>query len=345
MKNRDKKQILVCGTNYAQAYLHAIDYLKEYEVSALLARGSERSVRLSEQRAIKLYQSVAQIDVQVDLACVAIGGDVGASVASELIKREVPVLLEHPVSIENIRHLLLLAKDHDTLCHVNSHFPGIKPVASFIEICKQLNRRYSPRVIHAACNSRTLYSMLDILQRCFGEIDLEQFTSSPMGKDAFYENCSFLVNGTPCALVYQRWIGLADDSKDSPLGHEITITYPSGVLRLGGTFGPCQWFPLVAGGIPQHVPIVSDSDETRSEVNRLNIIQWRIVSNQEAIKHLHDSSLKPVNSDVYQSREWLENLCSLWSLLHNRLGVVPIDVNYDVNNIATYTCIDAILQS
>ncbi len=341
MNKNEKKQVLVCGTQYGQVYLRAIDELQDFEVSALLARGSERSIRLSEQRAISLYKNVDQIDEHVDLACVAIGGDAGTDVAASLLKRGVPVLLEHPVSIDKVSQLLHLANKHETFCHVNSHFPEIKPINSFIELCKKLNSRSKPRVINAACNSRTLYSMLDILQRSLGDINLEHFTSSPMGTHDLYKNCTFSVNETPCAMVYQRWLGRIDDSKDSPLGHEITVTYPEGVLRLAGTFGPCQWFPLVAGGLPIHAPIVSDSADDNGTVTSMDIIQWRIAANKVAINNLHQSYINRDLSDSYQSCDWLEHLCRLWSHLYTRLGVVSIEATQEMVS-SPYINIDAI---
>lgn len=320
----NSKQVLLCGTRYGQTYLSAIDECRDFDVCALLARGSERSVRLSEQRAIPLHHRVEKIEQTVDVACVAIGGTAGSDIAAALLERGIPVLIEHPLCGDTISHLLNVAQAHDTLCHINSHFPLIEPIAAFIGLCQRLNSQSSPRIVHVSCNSRTLFSTLDILMRCFGEFPDDIPTSTPVNEDGHYLNCSLALNSIPCTLLYQRWRGPVDDSRDAPLGHEITITYPEGVLRLGGTFGPCQWFPLVAAGLPYHMPVYDDYGCRNNPVTNLTVIEWRKQANLQAIRALLRSGIDDTTSDEYQNPAYLTRLCHHWDKWFTRLGTTTL---------------------
>lgn len=327
MSQTEKKRVLVCGTQYGQTYLHALDETKDFEVCALMAKGSDRSIKLSEQWATSLYTHVEQLDEPVDLACVAIGGDIGTGIAIALLEKGVPVLIEHPISLENAQKLLNTAKENHTACHINSHFPNIYPIARFIELCRKINTKSTPNIINVACNSRTLFSMLDILMRCFGHFSVDDMKSTTMGVSEAYQNCSLTLNDIPCSLVYQKWRGKNDDSQDSPLGHEITITYPEGVLRLGGTFGPCQWFPLLAGGLSYHLPVYSEHNNRNQPITNTDVIQWRKEANKQAVRDLYESHITGRSVDDYQKGGYLIHLCKTWTQLFTQLGTVETNIH------------------
>jgi len=343
MSRSKKKQVLLCGTQYGQTYLNALDETHDFEVCALLAKGSDHSIKLSEQRAINLYTQVDQIDETVDLACVAIGGDIGANIAIALLKKTIPVLIEHPVSVENSQKLLKIAKENNSTCNINCHFTNIYPVVNFIELCRKLNAISTPNIINVACNSRTLFSMLDILMRCFGRFSMDNLKSTKIDVSGFYQNCTLLLNGLPCSLVYQKWRSENDDSKDSPLGHEITITYPQGVLRLAGTFGPCQWFPLIAAGMSSHFPVYSEHINSAKININTHVVQWRIDANKQAVRNLYESHLLNRSVDSYQKEDYLIHLCMIWTQLFSKLGTVEAD-NYVENTGMALTTIQTILD-
>ncbi len=288
-------------------------------MAALLAKGSARSQKISQQCGVNLYTDVKTIDEHIDLAVVAIGGEAGATIANDLLAKSIPVLIEHPVSITDLDLLLSNASKHNTFCHINSHFSHIAPIADFIKICKKLNNSSSSHIITLNCNSRTLFSTLDILMRAFGIFSVSDFNVHPINASGSYQNCSFLLQGIPCNMVYQRWRSKEDNSKDSPLGHQITVTYPEGVLSLSGTFGPCLWFPLIAAEIPPQVPFFS-ALQNNAPPTQVDMIRWRKIANHKSLLDLWNAKCNAIQPE-YQRHEFLTSLCNNWSLSFNRLSV------------------------
>lgn len=341
IRKAEAKQLLLCGTQYGQVYLQAIDDVEEYDVCALLANGSDRSVKLSEQRAIHLYKKVDDIRQKIDMACVAIGGNAGMEIAVSLLRRSVPVLIEHPVSITNCAKLLNAAEKFNVVCHINSHFPYILPIANFIRTCNKLNSVNKPLIVTVACNSRTLYSMLDILMRCFGRIAIDDIKFARIEPSGAYMTVTWLFSEVPCSLIYQSWRYVQDNSRDSPLGHEITVTYPQGVLRLAGTFGPCQWFPLLANGIAYDSPIYESVGNHAQPVTSLHMIEWRKSANIQAIRNLQRADQSAPEADPYQSNKYLLHLSQAWSHLFSQLGTQEIVQDTNRTNLSLATILSA----
>ena len=315
-----KSQVLLCGTQYGQVYLPAIFESKEFELAALLSKGSAQSKRIAQQCGVSLYNTVGDIDEQIDLAVVAIGGQAGTQITNDLLKRRVPVLIEHPIDIANIDTLISTANSHNTYCHTNSHFSHIAPIADFIRLSEELNNVSRAHIISVNCNSRTLFSTLDILMRAFGVFNVSNFEAQPIANTS-YQQISFLVQGIPCNIVYQRWRATEDNSKDSPLGHQITVTYPEGVLSLGGTFGPCLWFPLMAAEIPSQVPLFSTLQQSNNGVpTQTDIIRWRKIANHKSMLDLWNAKCN-ANPVEHQTFEFLTSLCKSWSLLFHKFSV------------------------
>jgi len=337
MNKSTKCQILLCGTQYGQSYLPAIFESNDLELAAILANGSDRSLKISEQCGVALFAEAQHINEPIDLACVAIGGNTGASIAATLLKKGIPVLLEHPVSTENIHLVLAAAEQNRTFCHINSHFSEIQPVAHFIALCHKLTTKSTPSIVNISCNSRTLFSTLDIVMRCFGECTLGDVQSTSFNVSDSHLNCTLSLNKIPCTLVYQKWRSKNDNSKDSPLGHQITITYPEGVLCLNGTFGPCLWFPLLAGDVPQDIPIYSDVNNS-NPFTLEDMYHWRSVANQKAMHELNETHQhrKPIH--FYQKKSYLSHLCQTWSHLYSQLGTVNAEPTIQRINKEYWTC-------
>jgi pyochelin biosynthesis protein PchG len=326
-------RVLLCGTQYGQTYLPAIFECKELELTGILAKGSDRSIRLSEQCNVPLFDSTASLqktDETFDLACVAINDTIATPLATSLLQLGVPVLVEHPVHTENIDNLLTVAASTGGICHINSHFSKLPPIAEFIALCHKLNEVSSPLFINVSCNSRTLFSTLDILLRCFGENGFGKIDSNTLtvlhntNKPSCYTVASLQIQlqQLPCTMTYQRWRGKKDNSQDSPLGHQILITYPEGTLSLGGTFGPTLWAPLVAARAPTTTPIYSQcNDEVYIPPTVADIIHWRKYANQRAILDLHArASGRHNGADDGQTPEHLAALCKVWTVMNKQLG-------------------------
>ncbi len=306
--------VLLCGTQYGRVYLPAIFEAPEFELAAIMARGSSSSVRMAEQSGVACYPSVAALDVPVELACVAIGGHTGVQTALDLLSKKVPVLIEHPIGIEDSHRLLEAAATNGTVCHINGHFAELPPAKDFTKICRILNKEHNPLIISGAANTRTLYSMLDMMMRSFGIFTITELSVQPLDPAQNYISFSFNIKGTPVQLVLQNWKGEKDDSRDAPLGHQLSVTYPTGTLHLTGTYGPCLWNPLVASVPNRAVPIALPG-QNPAEATIAHISDWRIKANQKAMAELIQCASNPGITVEHQQPEYLKALTAAWSVL------------------------------
>ena len=314
-----KKQVLLCGTQYGQSYLPAIFQAPQLELMGIVANGSDRSVRLAEQYAVPLYRQPEQIDQPVDLACLAVNEQVAVTLAESLLPAGIDVLVEHPIGIAQLQRILALAEQHNRRCQVNSHFSELPPVAQFIRLSQMLNQTAQPLSVALQCNSRTLFSLLDILLRCFASVSLAEVTVEPNGD---YRSCTMLLNGIPVTLHYQHWRYATDDSTDSPLGHQLTFTYPDGVLQLAGTFGPCLWAPIITAAMPRAAQLSQSPGAMAAASSLAQAIDWRKQANQQAMLELVDKQVRAHHQPSYQ-----RSLCQLWSELMAKLGYQTAEAN------------------
>ena len=319
----DSHRVLLCGTQYGSVYLPAIYEDPSLDLSGILARGSARSRRLAEQAGVELYQQVDEIHEPIDLACIAIGGEVGVELGIAFLEKKVPVLIEHPISDQDYLLLLQAAQKNDSVCHINGHFADLPPARDFIEAATLLSREYRPHLINCTANKRTLYSLLDMLMRAFGAFELSNFTSQRIGD---YTACTFLLNEIPVNLSFQNWHGAEDDSRDAPLGHQITTIYPIGTLSLTGTYGFSSWCPLVATIPAPRAPSAVISRNLEAQVIA-NITSWRIEANQKAMNQLLTKADHKVS---HQSAPYLKCLTSVWS---DRMAQLATSVKPDIPEI------------
>ncbi|HTF98839.1 MAG TPA: Gfo/Idh/MocA family oxidoreductase [Cellvibrio sp.] len=323
-KSSSPRQVLLCGAKYGQVYLPAIYQKKGLELAGILARGSDQSIRLAEQYGVPFYTSIEQVDEPIDIACVAINETAGTPIARQLLHKGIATLIEHPVSGAHIQQLIAAAESADTRVHINSHFAELPPVAEFIRLAQKLNQSQAPIIINICCNSRTLFSTIDILMRCFGLIHVEELSVSALND---YRSCTMrlhseTIKNVSCTLAYQQWRYEEDSSLDSPLGHQITLTYPQGVLQLGGSFGPCMWFPLLAAGVPPEIPVCQATAASRGIPPTLQtVIEWRKYANQKVLTQL---CLPAIEQPIHCSSTYMRHLCDLWSRLFAQLGTITI---------------------
>lgn len=314
------KQVLLCGTRYGASYLGALQQNDNWQLAGIVAKGSRRSTTMAQQYGVELYKKVDDLDQQMDFACIALPQSIGVDWAQKLLERSVDVLLEHPVLPEHLEGLLYSAHKYQTRCHINSHFAYLPPVQQFINGCKKVNGMSAPLTVNVSCNRRTLFSTIDILMRCFGPFELDAVQVHKVDEKGHYQLCVCTLKGNIAVILScQNWQHEIDDSKDAPLGHQITVTYPVGTLSLTGTFGPCLWHPLAADGIDDEIPLYNDSPTLT--LNQM--FYWRSRANAQAMAELADFPLQSIPS--YQKPAYLMTLCRTWQQLTERLNpVVPV---------------------
>lgn len=323
--------VLLCGSRYGASYLPAIYQARELQLAGLFARGSEQSVRLAEQAGVPLYTRLEQLDqVPVALACVALPQAIAVPVAQTLLRQGIAVLIEHPLSATNINTLLSTATQAGSRCHVNTHFAQLPPVLEFIGLCRSLNQHSQALTVQASCNSRTLYSLLDILLSSFGQQALSSVQiCRPNSQARNYTYAHFNLGELPINLTYQNWRGIEDDSQDAPLGHQLVVTYPEGTLSLGGSFGPTYWAPVISTGADGSLPAYSHAtDASRRAPSVAEVVHWRTQANRQAMLDLlqaagpahKEQKLKQQLSQYRQSATQLHYLSELWTRLDRQLG-------------------------
>jgi thiazolinyl imide reductase len=311
------KRILLCGSNYAKSYLPVIYEAPElFELVGILAQGSRRSALQASQAGVELYSRTADLpeDLVCDMAIVAIGGSSGATIALELLAKKIPVLIEHPVGVSAIRDLLAQSKEALTPMHINSHFSLLPLTQEFIQQSRALNLQCPPTLIHVVCNSRTLFSMMDILGRIFGLFDCARANILPLDNSGHFYSANFSLDGITCQLTYQAWRHGVDDSNDSPLGHQLNLVYPSGTLTLGGTYGPFYWAPVISAEQNKSISTF------RVANHWVEVVRWREDANYRAMMDLLENN--PDESSKYQTFEYLQNLCRNWSSLFEKMPIV-----------------------
>lgn len=321
-----QREILLCGTQYGGSYIPALYQSRHLRLAAILAKGSRRSITLAEQAAVPLFSAVAQIAHNPDAAIVALGGELGFGVAKQLLLRNIPVLLEHPVTPKHLRPLLELSAAQGTSLHINSHFSELPASLEFIAVCKKLNRLSEPLVINMSCNSRTLFSALDILLRAFEGCEIGAVSISSLGEN--YRVIQFNIGSVPCLLTYQHWRHEQDDSTDAPLGHQLSATYPEGVACLTGTFGPFYWYPLLAAASKATQLFGNCYELERKSACapvQDQIIRWRLQANINAVDRLLNACDDPDRVCKSQSNTYLMQLSCFWQSIFTPAGfkVVP----------------------
>ena len=310
-------RVLLCGTNYGRAYLQPIFTSNKFAITGVYAKGSDRSCRIAEQCGVPLITSVDGIKNEFDLACVALSNNVAINVALRCLDQKIPVLIENPVAHEELNKLAEASLRNAVPLNINSHFSELPPVKRFIGLARRLRIESSPLIVNISCNSRTLFSTLDILGRIFEYLKIQDLEFIKKTED--YINASFSVNKVPAQMSYQNWRGEVDDSHDSPLGHCISITFPEGVLSLGGTYGPVYWSPVFAAS--EESILLHSMAKTPDNISATtqDAIKWRSEANLKCLFDLINT-VNFGNKLYFQDIEYLSNLCEHWSMIMSDFG-------------------------
>lgn len=163
-----RMRVLVCGSNYARAYLAALACEpRKYQLTGILARGSDRSSQVAALSGVPLYLSTDELPDQIDLACAAMSS-AAWPVVLRLIRRGIHVLCEHPCPPGALKKALTLAQKHNVQFHVNGHFVNLPAPKAFIGDCQRNRQRARPELIEVMCTDRSLYATLDILMSAMG---------------------------------------------------------------------------------------------------------------------------------------------------------------------------------
>ena len=234
-------RLLLCGSNYAKAYLAAIDgEPRDYLLAGLLSRGSPRSRELAVERRIPLYHRVSDVPDGIDVVCAAMGS-AGQAPVLELLERRISVLCEHPHAPAYLKAALKRAASCDARFHINGHFAQLDGPLEFVRAARA---RQGPQWIDVTLQDRALYGALEIVRCATGSCEPSDFRVMPV--DASFPVLEGRLGGVPAKLqIESSWMAngelLPDGSPDYLLDCRIVLGYSSGVLTLLSLSGPVLW--------------------------------------------------------------------------------------------------------
>jgi thiazolinyl imide reductase len=277
------RHVLVCGSNYGTAYIHALRRRPDaYRLAGLLARGSDRSLRLAGKCGVPFYAGPAEVPAGIDLACVALG--VAAfDVVLALLERGVPVLLEHPVPSWQVEAAANAARTHETPVHVQTLFPAFDAPRRFISACRA---RGVPLHLEIHVTDRSLYAALDVLRQGFGPLAPELSRGPSTGP---FDSLTGMLSGAPASLHVQRCRSndgrLLDDGDPAyVVDCRVSAWWAEGTLTLLSVAGPVVLTRPLRGGLDPAAPMWEEAELPAPRPADLRDAQTR--SNLEAIESL-----------------------------------------------------------
>ncbi|SBW28811.1 Gfo/Idh/MocA family oxidoreductase [Protofrankia symbiont of Coriaria ruscifolia] len=242
-------RVLVCGTNFGRFYATAVRGEPGFTVAGILSRGGNASRTFADQIGVAHYDRVEAVPDGIDLACVVVGstisGGTGSELARALMGRGVHVLQEHPVHPTEMTASLRLARRHHVQYRVNTHYPHVGPVRSFIAAAQRLRAHQTPVFVDAATPVHVLLPLVDILGRALGGLRPWRFDAVdvPGRGGGPLRTLIGELAGVPVTLRVQNQLDPSDRDNHALLWHRITLGAEGGVLTLADTHGPVQWSP------------------------------------------------------------------------------------------------------
>jgi thiazolinyl imide reductase len=296
-----RKKIVLCGVNYGSSYIPAIRASEELELAAILARGSQQSRDIAGALDVPLYLDVSKLPADIQLACVAVGSD-GAALACELLARGVHVFAEHPMQPTNVSACIDAARASNRVFQINAHWGDLPAPNEFIVAMRVRRAEELPLYLVACVMPRSVYSVLDVLGRALGRIDIRFTTQAQDGATEI--GCRALqvqLSGIPTVLVAQTEFGAVDDGRDMVVTHSIMAAFRSGALALVGASGPVIWTPSGEHHAPE-VPVWSSLGKA-TPLSQKDFARARLRANAEAlysfVARINGGSAAPEQENPY----------------------------------------------
>ncbi|MEV6983675.1 Gfo/Idh/MocA family oxidoreductase [Sphaerisporangium sp. NPDC051017] len=331
-------RVVVCGTNFGRFYIQAVLDHPGYVLAGILSRGSAASRDHARRLGVPHYTDVDRLPDDVDAACVVVGSSIqggeGTGLAKALIGRGVHVLQEHPVHLGELTECLKLARAHKVQYRLNTHYPHVAPVLSFIEAARALAARQKPLFVDAATPIHLMYPMVDILGRAVGSLRPWRFAApaavpEELGSQPF-RVLQGLLGGVPLTLRVHHQMDPADRDNHALHWHRVSLGTEGGVLTLADTHGPLLWSPRLHVGRDADHRFVLDGPRTGDLDHATTTVAghtgtFRDVFAQmwpraigRALDGLRDAVTE--GGDTLRAAQYDLAVCRIWSDLAARLG-------------------------
>jgi thiazolinyl imide reductase len=253
-------QVIVCGSTFGQFYLEAIKCLPHrFELTGLLANGSERSQKTAEHYAIPLYTDIADLPGSIDLACVVLRSGVlggkGTEVSLELLQRGIHVIQEQPIHNRDLASCLRIARQNKLQFQLGDLYVHLPAVRRFIAAARRLLQHQDGIYLDLACATQVSFPLMHILQEALPSI--RPWKINQVIKD---EGPFQLLTGTlgriPVILRAHNEVDPQNPDNHLHLLHRITLGVEGGSLSLTDTHGPVVWRPRLH--FPENLSTIND---------------------------------------------------------------------------------------
>jgi len=331
-------RVLVCGTNFGRFYAEAVRRRPGYTLAGILSAGSAASRAYAESLGVPFHTDADGLPADIDAACVAvsssISGGQGTDLARALMDRGIHVLQEHPVHLTELTGNLKHARSRGVQYRLNTHYPHVAPVRSFVEAARRLVARQRPLFLDAATPVHLMHPLVDILGQAMGTLRPWRFGDpAPLPAEIGPQPLRSLHGvfaGAPLTLRVHHQLDPSDRDNHALHWHRISLGTEGGVLTLADTHGPVLWSPRLHIGRDADRRFVLDGPGT----GRLGLGSTAVVGNTGSFRTVF-SDLWPeaIGSALDGLREAIEGggdalragqydlaVCRIWSDLAARLG-------------------------
>ncbi|MFJ3937493.1 Gfo/Idh/MocA family oxidoreductase [Streptomyces parvus] len=331
-------RVLVCGTNFGRFYAEAVRRRPGYTLAGILSRGSAASRAYADSLGVPFYSHPGDLPADIDAACVAvsssISGGEGSELARGLMDRGIHVLQEHPVHLKELTGNLKHARSRGVQYRINTHYPHVAPVRSFIDAARRLVARQRPLFLDAATPVHLMHPLVDILGQTMGTLRPWRFADpaslpAEIGPQPF-RSLHGVFAGVPLTLRVHHQLDPADRDNHALHWHRISLGTEGGVLTLADTHGPVLWSPRLHIDRDGDRRFVLDGPGT----GRLGLGTTAVVGSTgtfrtvfsdlwpEAIGSALDGLREAVaqGGDVLRAGQYDLAVCRIWTDLAARLG-------------------------
>ncbi len=310
-------KIVLCGTNYGASYVPAIEG-PIFTLAGILARGSERSVKLATRLDVPLWTSADDVADDVKLAVVALPPPAAEDVATALLARRIHVLIEHPVAADVLRELRTHAKRSSVTLNVCSHFPELSAARAFVQECRRRSEVRRPQYASVVTAPRLAYATFDLLGRALGGLNgssLERESANVNGPAYPFESFRGVVNEIPVRVQCSRTIGAVDDGSDMPVPQRIEVGFEDGNVMLLGPAGPVIWSEKLGYALLGHPgPLWVNAGAPSGTF--ADLMKDRVVANRRTLTEIHEQMLGR-KEPPHQTTEWLVRVAELMNIVRS----------------------------
>lgn len=244
--NNKKARVLLCGTIFGQIYLRGVLDSNDFQLAGILSNGSEQSRSIASKYQVQIYTNVENIsEEQFDLALVVIrSGIVGGSgnkIVQKLLRKQISVIQEQPVHMEEAIKNYKIAKKNNVFYKVNTFYTHLPSSICFHSKIKELKSTSQIYSIDGACSLPVLLPFLDQIGEILGGISPYTVNSHYCYSTEVQNYISGSIKGVDFMFRIQTHMNSENLMKYAYELNEINVMTGLGNLKLTEVNGQVIW--------------------------------------------------------------------------------------------------------